>query len=598
MKSRFLNHFSWISLTVYAGMFVYIAVRHISYPGFTEPMEGDVLQHILRILNGLAPYPRPEGEFIALAHMPLYYFVAAPFYLIFGDSFAGPRLLSSLCAVISGGLLGWIAWKESRSRAIAFLAAAIYFSGYRIMDAYLTCALSDSLMLLFLLLGFCFFSYGTNWLHDALWLILFSLAFWTKQHAAFYFGFAVLYALFFRKNYLPRWAIVLGILLGGPISYILAGSYLGDAFFYHTFVVPGRWEHKLWFSLRRTAFVLLCFVPFSSLLTLPYLKQSIRLRELKISPLGWFVVTALFSAAITMTAAGSSNNHYIPFIASLSATAALGFHVLISSKEPPGLTGWIAITAFLSIAVSVVAMRKYAGMHPLPFFSPFVVTSVLIVYAILANLKFADHTRKLAVGTLLVIGQFGVAFYYPPNFLPEPGYKEGITRVRTELAKLDGPVIWLTYGHVPFSLVRMKMAKAPSWVALQDIERQVVKENEIEKALSPFRDRISTAKKLYLLANDPLEEAPGWSSVATNFALIKDFGTELSALRQVTYHWYGGGGYPRFLYLTRSALQTSTGRDKQFQKDEYLYSSYSHHQIEIAYKFITDFSKTWLMWPK
>src|SRR5918912_1633506 len=179
-SSRFLSRLALFALVLYGGTFLYLAIRHILYPGFTEPMEGNILHSIERVAHGLTPYPEPGGEFIAFDYLPLYYVLNAPLYLIFGDSFVGPRLLSSVCALAAGGLLGLIAWRESKSRAIAFLAAALYFSGYRIMDAYLTCALPDSLLLLWLLLGFYFLAYGTKRFHDALWLIFFSLAFWTK----------------------------------------------------------------------------------------------------------------------------------------------------------------------------------------------------------------------------------------------------------------------------------------------------------------------------------------------------------------------------------------------------------------------------------
>ena len=40
------------------------------------------------------------------------------------------------------------------------LAAALYFASYRIMDAWLTCALPDAMYVMWLVLGFCFFAYG------------------------------------------------------------------------------------------------------------------------------------------------------------------------------------------------------------------------------------------------------------------------------------------------------------------------------------------------------------------------------------------------------------------------------------------------------
>ncbi len=229
---------AWIAAAAFGGVFLYLASQHVRYPGFVEVTEGDALQEIERIANGRVPYPAPGGEFVALTYTPLYFALAVPFYRAFGDSFAGPRLLSCLAAVAAGVLLAWIAWRESRSGLATALAAGLYFAGYALMDAYLTCALPDAVFLLFLLLGYCFLAYGTRRSHDLGWLFCFALAFWTKQHGALFFGFAVLYALFFRVNALPRWLIIAVFLMLGPLAYVVVGSHLGEAFFYHTFIVP------------------------------------------------------------------------------------------------------------------------------------------------------------------------------------------------------------------------------------------------------------------------------------------------------------------------------------------------------------------------
>jgi 4-amino-4-deoxy-L-arabinose transferase-like glycosyltransferase len=164
-----------LSLLVFAGIFVFLAANHVAYPGFLEPMEGDVLQHIQQVCRGEAIYQTPTAEFIPLSYMPLYYVFAAPFYAVFGDSFAGPRLLSCLCAAISGGLCCWIAWRESRLATASCVAGALFFSSYRIMNASLTVALPDSLLLVWLLSGFAFLAYGTRRWHDHSRLRLFAL---------------------------------------------------------------------------------------------------------------------------------------------------------------------------------------------------------------------------------------------------------------------------------------------------------------------------------------------------------------------------------------------------------------------------------------
>ena len=336
--------FCWSALLFYGGLFVFLCVQHVTYPGFLELMEADTLQQISRIAAGKPAYPQPDGEFIALAYNPLYYFVSAPTRALFGDSFMGPRLVSALCAIAAGGIVGWIAWRESQSRSVGALAAALYFASYRLMDAWLTCALPDAMLLVWVLLGYCGLAYGRTRLHDVAWLVCFTLAFWTKQHGAFFFGFAVLYALLFRQNALPRWTLVVGILLGGPVSYLAIGQFLGDGFFQQTFFVPGHWERSVWFSARRVVFVLAEFVPFAVLLTLcafrraggsPASGRDGGDRRAACPTLAWFTVTTFAAIAFTMMVAGSSNNHFIPLIAIRCVTAALGVHELLHSERRP-----------------------------------------------------------------------------------------------------------------------------------------------------------------------------------------------------------------------------------------------------------------------
>src|SRR5262245_14356087 len=118
-RSRLMWWFGGATLAVYGGLFLYLAAHHVLYPGFTESMEGDALQHVERIVRGEPSYPAPGGEFIAITYMPLYYYLAAPLYLLLGDSLAGPRLVSVLCTLAAGVMVGWIAWREARSGPVA-----------------------------------------------------------------------------------------------------------------------------------------------------------------------------------------------------------------------------------------------------------------------------------------------------------------------------------------------------------------------------------------------------------------------------------------------------------------------------------------------
>jgi hypothetical protein len=252
-----------------------------------------------------------------------------------------------------------------------------------------------------------------------------------------------------------------------------------------------------------------------------------------------------------MTTEGSSNNHYIPFLAILAVTAALGTGTLGKSETPRHLIYLLAILVFLSGSVTIISMQAH-GDHDIPFLVPFVLVAGLVFLGILRVLKMDDLKRRVFIFTVLVIGQFAVALYYPPNYLPENGYKQGMAKLQSEIARLKGSVLWIDYGNVP-APHRPKIRL--SWVAVHDVERQRIAEGEAAKELIGYRSRINSDKEIYILSNRRLEESGilVWKSVIGNFEVMTDYGEEFAPIRQITYHWFSGGDYPRFLYRKRTS---------------------------------------------
>jgi 4-amino-4-deoxy-L-arabinose transferase-like glycosyltransferase len=540
---------STLILLAYGALFCLIAFQHARYPGFLEPMEGDILAHIERLAQGGAVYPAPGAEFIGLAHMPLYYLVSVPLYWLFGPSLIGPRLVSSLCALVTAFLLGKSAARESGSRETGYLAAGFFFSSYRILDTYVTVALPDMLALFCIVLGFWFFAYGTTAVHDIAWLLCFTLAFWTKQHGAIIFALALAYALVLRRNALPRWALLAGFVLGVPVAYFLLGPLFGERFFFYTFEMPAHWIHRAKFSVTRTAFLLACFVPALCLLAYPFFRRAVSWREKRLSPLAWFVLASLASAAYTMTAAGSSNNHYIPFVSFLIVAAAVGAKSLLD-ETPPAFV-WLFGAATVATAIVMLDAKSRHSSIDLPTHVPLVMAAAFAVYLALRFFVRRLEIRGVAIAGVLIACHLGVVWLNPLRLLPPSDTQETLARVRIEVAKIDGPLIYASYGNAPPELFGKKLQRAPSWVALDDIARQQLPREQIEPDLAPFLSRIRSAPDLYVLSDHPLDEYPVWYSVAGSFVLLRDFGREFSSLRQLALPWYAKESFPRYLYRKR-----------------------------------------------
>lgn len=558
-ESRALLAVALATWLTYGAAFAYVCVDHVRYPGFVEPMEGSALHHVERFADGLTPYPAPQSDFIGLSYMPLYYVAAVPFYRWFGDSFEGPRLLSVLAAFASGGLVSWIAWRETRSRTGACLAGALYFASYRIMDAWLTCALPDSLLLFWILLGYCFWAYGTKARHDVAWLVCFTLAFWTKQHGALFFGFAVLHALLFRRHRLlfrthglPRWALVAGLLTGGPVSFVLLGPLFGEGFFHLTLDVPGGWDRSAWLSARRTAFVLVEFVPFAGALTLWYWIRSLRRRPAEFPPLAWFSATSLAAIAATMMASGSSNNHFVPFLAIACVTATISLLQIAEEGPPRGTIPVLGCVVLLSTVVTVLAVRSFAD-HPIPKFVPAVATVVLLAVLAAGVVRRAGSRRAAVVAVVLLLGQLGCDFYWLPDFVAGRDSGAAFSALGQELSALDGPVIWYPYGYVPQEATGARLAVAPSAIEYEDVQRHSDDPDENRRDTGPFRRRLVESDPLYVLSAEELDHVPGLPDLPQRWELVRDYGDRFAGVRQVTIHWYGGGQHPRYLYRGRPA---------------------------------------------
>lgn len=87
------------------GVVLALFLDHVRFPLNLELMEGELVNHVRRLLDGKPLYPPPSSDFVALAYNPLYYVMSAPVAWVFGSDRTTLRWLSILGASGSGALI-------------------------------------------------------------------------------------------------------------------------------------------------------------------------------------------------------------------------------------------------------------------------------------------------------------------------------------------------------------------------------------------------------------------------------------------------------------------------------------------------------------
>ena len=177
------------------GALLYVLGRRLAYPYDLEWMEGGMLCHALRLLEGKPIYGPPSVDFVPFLYTPLYPVVVAGLAKLFGLSYALGRLVS-LAGFFAAMVLGYVfARREGGSRAAALAAMAIVAAAFVPTGAWFDLARPDSLFLGLTTAGL--------------------LVGWGKRssHAGVAIAAALLVAAFFTKQTASPFMIALGLVL-------------------------------------------------------------------------------------------------------------------------------------------------------------------------------------------------------------------------------------------------------------------------------------------------------------------------------------------------------------------------------------------------
>ena len=122
-------------------------MSRLDYPFAVQPLEGNSLVEVHRILAGQLLYPAPSAGYVPDGYTPLYFYVAAVAARVLGVSYLALRLVSLLSSLACFALLARLVQRETGSRAAGVGAAGVFAATYFVTGTWFDVARVDSLFL-------------------------------------------------------------------------------------------------------------------------------------------------------------------------------------------------------------------------------------------------------------------------------------------------------------------------------------------------------------------------------------------------------------------------------------------------------------------
>jgi hypothetical protein len=297
----------WSALMI--GFVVFLWFNHVNFAGHLDLMEGAILQHVTQAAHGLPIYPAPTPAYVPLAYNPLYYYLCVPLTWVMGLDLPALRIVAIIGMALAGAVIYAAVRERTGSTWWGLIALALYATAYRVMDAYLDTAHSDSWLVATALAGSYVIGRAETRLGRLGGLVLLVASFWFKQHGALFAVGGVLY-LTWREGIVKSWPYWVVAIVLGPVLYAIAP--LGADFHYFTWDVPRRWSLvDVETFARIIRFAAGNYLPLLIAAAIPLVRAARKQEPVTI----WHVqfIVACGSALMGSLDWGSSDNVFIPF---------------------------------------------------------------------------------------------------------------------------------------------------------------------------------------------------------------------------------------------------------------------------------------------
>ncbi|HEX4778358.1 MAG TPA: glycosyltransferase 87 family protein [Acidimicrobiia bacterium] len=352
----------------FVAMYVAIAVARMRYPYELEWMEGGVLDHVRRVVDGHGVYGRPSLGFTPYLYTPLYYYVAAVPATLFGSSFFSLRLVSFVASLGAFGCAGLLVYRETRDRFAAVVAGCILAACFRRGGAWFDLARIDSLFLALTLAGLLLVRRARTSRAAAVAAIVMAAACFTKQEALLP-ALAVLPFLWRAHRRLALWyaGVFAAAVVGASVVFEVVSR---GWFSFYALQLPSRHEivtREYWAFWTEDLLAPLAIATLAGALGLWWAARRGDPERGGVRVV-WFwgpVTGALVAAAYTgRLHSGGYDNVLLPLFAALAMTCGLGLHAA-RTWQVPGLRAWTA-TAVLVLVIAQLASLTYDPTKQVP----------------------------------------------------------------------------------------------------------------------------------------------------------------------------------------------------------------------------------------
>lgn len=491
-----------LALAALSGVtFLVLGAMRLVYPLELDCIEGVMMDHVVRVAQGLPIYTEPSLEFISLAYMPLFSVLSGLLAKVFGPGLWEPRLISLLAVFGAVALIVRIIKSETTSWTLAAGGGALYLMGFAFTGSCYDVARPDSLMIFLGLAGLATLRFTTGrWGAIGAGLLL-VLAFFAKQHAVWFVAAATLHLAFNERWRLLTFGLV--AIAGSAVAYLALASWLGPWFTFYTWELPSRWSQL---SPRR-------------------IFNFVGLRVL--GTLGLLVAPVLVSLGMPAR----------PW------------------RGRDGLWAWFGLAAVGSGLMATLDPSTYA--HTLmPLMAALAILGPISLHRLTqqatTNSVQANFAGGIACGVLVL--QFLPLAYAVRGHMPHPRANEAHREFVADLKRHPGHVLVPYHGFYEWSAGK---GSSLHIIALDDILR--ARGNRLLREDPRFFERLFAtlkegADRPAIVTDVPLAQSgPLWASLEGSYTLSRELGWISEPLRPVS----GNRFTPTYVYLPREGTNAA-----------------------------------------